>query len=91
MMKRKQKNQNEKGTSKDYQSIYLRKTVFLARNGKSVYIDEEFHRNITHIIFMLGEGKINISDYLHNILEEHFKEYTGQIKDIYNSKPKSIL
>lgn len=74
-----------------YKNDFLQPTEFLARDGKTAYICKEFHQNITNIVFMLGDGKITISDYLHNVLKEHFLNFGEDIKTMYNEKQKPIL
>lgn len=74
-----------------YSDIFLQPTKFLAKNGKSVYISEEFHQNISRIVFMLGDGKITISDYLYNVLNQHFQDFREDIKALHNEKQKTIL
>lgn len=74
-----------------YKDIFLQPTEFLARNGKSVYISKEFHNNISRIVFILGDGKITISDYLYNVLKQHFQEFGEDIKTLHIEKQKPIL
>jgi hypothetical protein len=74
-----------------YKTTFLQPTGFLARNGKSVYISGEFHQKISHIVFMLGDGKITISDYLYNLVEHHFQDFGEDIKALYNEKDKPIF
>ncbi|MFB9080196.1 DUF3408 domain-containing protein [Flavobacterium procerum] len=76
---------------RQYKDIFLQPTEFLARNGKSVYISEEFHNNILRIVFILGDGKITISDYLYNVLKQHFQEFGEDIKTLHIEKQKPIL
>lgn len=74
-----------------YKNDFLQPTDFLAKNGKTAYIIKEFHQNIINIVFMLGEGKITISDYLHNVLKEHFLNFGEDIKALHSEKQKPIL
>ncbi|WP_444660092.1 DUF3408 domain-containing protein [Flavobacterium columnare] len=74
-----------------YKDIFLQSTGFLAKSGKSVYISEEFHQNISRIVFMLGDGKITITDYLYNVLKQHFQDFGEDIKTLYNEKQKPII
>ncbi|MGO1245567.1 DUF3408 domain-containing protein [Sphingobacterium sp. JB170] len=75
----------------EYKSNFLQPTEFLARNGKTVYISEEFHQNISRIVFMLGNGKITISDYLYNVLKQHFQDRGDDIKTLFKEAPKTFL
>lgn len=74
-----------------YKNTFLQPTDFLAKNGKTVYISEEFHQNVTRIVFMLGDGKITISDYMYNVLKQHFQDFEEDIVKMYNEKQKPIL
>lgn len=85
------KKKQEPERTVQYKNDFLQPTEFLARNGKTAYISKEFHQNITNIVFMLGDGKITISDYLHNVLKEHFLNFGEDIKTMYNEKQKPIL
>lgn len=85
--------QNQKGALRiaRYKSSFLKPTELVARNGKSVYISPEFHANLSRIVFMLGGGKMTISDYLHNLLKNHFEEFGEDIRTIYENMNKPIL
>jgi hypothetical protein len=74
-----------------YEKNFLQPTGFLAKCGKTVYISEEFHQNISRIVFMIGDGKITNSDYLYNVLNQHFQDFREDIKALYNEKQKPIL
>jgi hypothetical protein len=74
-----------------YKTTFLKPTEFMARNGKTVYISEESHQKISRIVFTLGDGKITISDYLYNLLEQHFQDFGEDITALYNEKHQPIL
>lgn len=74
-----------------YKDNFLQPTDFLAKRGKTVYISEEFHQNISRIVFILGDGKITISDYLYNVLKHHFQDFGEDIKTLHIEKQKPIL
>jgi hypothetical protein len=90
MKKLKQKPNGASGAAQ-YKTTFLQPTEFMARNGKTVYISEEFHQKISRIVFMLGNGKITISDYLYNLLEQHFQDFGEDVKALYNEKQKTIF
>lgn len=75
----------------EYKHNFLQPTDFLARNGKTVYISEEFHQSISRIVFILGDGKITISDYLYSVLKQHFQDCGEDIKALHIEKQKPIL
>jgi len=74
-----------------YKDIFLHPAEFVARNGKSVYISEDFHRKISRIVFILGDGKITISDYMYNVLKQHFQDFGEDIETLHIEKQKPIL
>ncbi len=91
-MKKTQQKQQEKVLRKaHYQTAFLRPTGVVARCGKSVYISPDFHKKLSRIVFLLGEEKITLSDYLHSVLKHHFEEFGDEIKIIYADKQKPIL
>ena len=90
-MKKMKQKPNEASREATYKTTFLHSTEFMARNGKTVYISEEFHKTISSIVFVLGDGKITISDYLYNLLEQHFQDFREDIKALYNEKQKPIL
>lgn len=74
-----------------YRSAFLKPTAFKARDGKSVYISSDFHEKVSRIVFMLGDGKITLADYLYNVLKQHFEDFGDEINTIHASKQKPIL
>lgn len=74
-----------------YKSAFLKPTQFLARRGKSVYISPDFHEKLSRIVFLLGDGKITMADYLHSVLKYHFEDFAEEIKTIYAGKQKPIV
>lgn len=87
------KNAAQKGPLRiaQYKSKFLKKTTFVARKGKTAYISPEFHEKLAHLVFMLGGGKVTMSDYLHSVLKDHFKDFSEEIKIMYNNKNKPIF
>ena len=74
-----------------YKETFLTPTDFLARSGKTVYIDKEFHQKLNQLVFMLGNGKLTLSDYIHNLLEHHFDDFGAEMTEVYNSSDKQIF
>lgn len=72
-MNKKQQNQPKKVLQiARYKSAFLRPTGVVARCGKSVYICPDFHKKLSRIVCILGEGDITLTDYLcHFALEYH--------------------
>ncbi|GAB6013462.1 DUF3408 domain-containing protein [Viscerimonas tarda] len=73
--------------TQDYKSAYIKKTdAPAARLGKSLYIREEHHKRISHIVHIVGQGKITLYEYVDNVLNEHFKEYHEEIVNSFIDK-----
>lgn len=70
---------------------FLKKSGFKAREGKQVYISLANHKVITEIVYLLGDGKVGIADYLDNVLNEHFRTYRAEINRMLDSAPKVEL
>lgn len=87
MKKAKQKSKKALRTT-EYKSTFLTPTEFLARNGKTVYINKEFHHKLNQLVFVLGGGKLTLADYLHNLLQHHFDDFGAEMKAIYDKSEK---
>ncbi|WP_261511561.1 DUF3408 domain-containing protein [Chryseobacterium paludis] len=75
----------------DYESLFFKKTDTNARDGKTVYIQPDFHEKLSRIVQVIGEDKLTIYTYLNNVLEYHFLEFGEQITKSFNEKYKPIL
>ena len=71
----------------DYRG-FLKKSGIKAREGKQVYISLANHKVITEIVYLLGDGKVGIADYLDNVLNEHFQTHRAEINRMLDSVPK---
>ncbi|WP_333577812.1 DUF3408 domain-containing protein [Sphingobacterium sp.] len=81
-----------KSTKKlDYQEIFLVNRFPSGRNGKVVYIREEYHERLLRIVQLTREDKVTLYSYIDNILEQHFQEYGEDITTYFNEKFKPIL
>ncbi|UPZ16213.1 DUF3408 domain-containing protein [Flavobacterium humidisoli] len=81
----------KRGTDTDYEAIFFKKTHTNARDGKTVYIQPDFHEKLSRIVQVIGEDKLAIYAYLNNVLEYHFQEFGEQITKSFNEKYKPIL
>ncbi|MFD1755632.1 DUF3408 domain-containing protein [Rufibacter sediminis] len=52
------------------------------RKDARAYISEAHHNKIRRIL-AFTDKKIGITDYLENVLEEHFERHEAQIKELY--------
>lgn len=72
----------------EYKKTFLTPTDFLARTGKSVYINKEFHQKLNQLVFMLGGGKLTLADYIQNLLQHHFDDFEAEMREAYNNSDK---
>lgn len=81
-----------KSTKKlEYQETFLVNRFPSGRNGKVVYIREEYHERLLRIVQLTREDKVTLYSYIDNILEQHFQEYGEDITAYFNEKFKPIL
>ena len=74
-----------------YSKTFIKQSGTLARNGKSVYIQPEIHERITRIVQTIGNNKMSLTDYLHNVLEHHFEVFEQSIIEIYTKKQRPLF
>lgn len=75
-----------------YKNLYLKETNLIARSGKSINIRKEYHRIIQKLTQVAGSNTVSISEYLDNILRNHFNENKEVIQKLYEeSCPKDIF
>ncbi|HML66562.1 MAG TPA: DUF3408 domain-containing protein [Dysgonomonas sp.] len=78
--------------TKEYKNLYLKETNLISRSGKSVNIRKEYHRIIQKLIQVAGGNTVSISEYLDNILRNHFDENKEVIQKLYEEAcPKDIF
>lgn len=66
-----------------YRETFLKKTHYTARDGKQVYIPVVYHEKMLKIVQLICSNRVNISDLLCNMLEEHFKMHGEELKALY--------
>ncbi|WP_431609218.1 DUF3408 domain-containing protein [Chryseobacterium sp. 'Rf worker isolate 10'] len=87
----KERSKVKKQNDADYENLFFKKTDTNARDGKTVYIQPDFHEKLSRIVQVIGEDKLTIYTYLNNVLEYHFQEFGEQITKSFNDKYKPIL
>jgi len=75
----------------DYKRNFIRKSEITARDGKMIYIRPEFHELIGKIAHVIGKNQLTLSGYIDNVLAEHFKNYEGEISQIYEENYKGLF
>ena len=66
-----------------YRETFLKKTHYTARDGKQVYIPVVYHEKMLKIVQLICSNRVNISDLLCNMLEEHFRPHGDELKALY--------
>lgn len=59
----------------------------ISRKGKQVTVSEEFKKKIQKLMLFFSEGG-SITEYVNNVLEQHFKEYDDVINRMFNNSLK---
>lgn len=75
----------------DYDTTFLKSSSMQAKGGKTVYIRPEHHIRMTRIINTIGQSKLSITDYLDNVLDNHFNLYKDDINHSFTENIKSII
>ena len=71
--------------TREYQSLFIKNSDSPpARFGKSVYIRKAHHDRISQIVHIIGGSDITLSDYLDNVLNQHFEQYDEVISCSFN-------
>ena len=66
-----------------YRETFLKKTHYTARDGKQVYIPVIYHEKMLKIVQLICSNRVNVSDLLCNMLEEHFRVHGEELKALY--------
>lgn len=74
-----------------YQNTFLQTSRMQKRGNKSIYLSPEYHERLSRIVQVIGDDKIPLYAYLHNILEHHFNLFEKAITDDFNKKFKPIF
>ncbi|HBK40900.1 MAG TPA: hypothetical protein DDZ57_04945 [Porphyromonadaceae bacterium] len=86
--------ENRKRKSKtlaDYDTAFLKSSTMQAKGGKTVYIRPEHHARMMRIINTIGKNNLSITDYLDNVLDQHFKDYESDINSSFRENFKTII
>lgn len=74
-----------------YQNAFLHTSRMQKRGSKSIYLSTEHHERLSRIVQVIGDDKIPLYAYLHNILEHHFNLFEKVITDDFNKNFKPIF
>lgn len=92
-IKRQQQEKPKSNFSKkfNYEETFLVNSYHSGRNGKVVYIRQEYHERLLRIVQLPNNEKITLYSYIDNILAHHFKEFGDDITDYFNQHFKPII
>lgn len=68
----------------EYKNMFVHSTDFVASFGKRVAIRKEYHKRIRKIVNIIGKDKVTLSEYLDNVITEHFKTFEEAIEESYS-------
>lgn len=51
-----------------------------------MYISQKNHKRISLLVQFIGKKSVNISEYLDNVLTEHFRLYREEIQEAYGQE-----
>lgn len=73
----------------EYMENFILKSKYrrISRKGKQVSVSEEFKLKMQKLMLFFSEGG-SITEYVNNVLEQHFKEYDDIIKRMFNDSLK---
>lgn len=73
----------------DYMEKFIlrRRYSRISRQGKQVSVSEDFKIKIQKLMLFFSDGG-SITEYVNNVLEQHFKEYDDIIKRMFNNSLK---
>lgn len=78
---------SKKKGNKHYSLFIDKESNMVVKNGTTVRIRNEHHRNILQIVQVIRSDKINIARYIDNVLSHHLDKYKDEIIELYNIKP----
>lgn len=82
---------NRRAVKKEYRSRYLKKADTIARQGKLVYVREEYHERIRRIARVIGGDDVTLFSYIDNVLAEHFAANKEVISALYDEHNRPIF
>lgn len=73
------------GRELEYMESFILQNKYrrISRKGKQVSVCDEFKLKIQKLMLFFSEGG-SITEYVNNVLEQHFKEYDDIIKRMFN-------
>lgn len=72
----------------DYLKRFMKASGMKAREGKLVYVSAKNHERISLLVQFVGKNAVNISEYLDNVLAEHFELHKEEMQEAYEEEKK---
>jgi hypothetical protein len=73
-----------------YETLFVKKSTLIAREGKMVYIRREFHNTIQAVCQVIGNNEVSLLSFIDNVLAHHFETYGDEISRLYDEKHNGI-
>lgn len=73
----------------DFTSTFLKPGEVGAK--KQIYVSESVYNKMMGYFYVIGERKINIVNYIDNIIINHMEEYKEEINRLYGNKMRKPL
>lgn len=70
----------------EYLKRFMKPSGSKAREGKLVYISQKNHGRISLLVQFIGKNDITISDYLDNVLTEHFELHKEAMQEAFEDE-----
>lgn len=83
--------QNRSQKNRNYGELFLKKYTTQGRGDKAIYVREEYHKRISRIVQVIGDGEIPLYAYLDNILKHHFDLFEQELTADFQKKNKPIF
>lgn len=80
-----------KSRTDDYKGCFLKKNDIVAREGKTINIRKEYLKIIQAVIHSISKDEISASNYIDNVLSNHFDNYEDEITELDNQNKQSIF
>lgn len=70
----------------DFSTLFLHEAAITARSGKTVYITQKHHDQITKILQVIAKNEVSMFSYIYNVLEHHFSSFQDDMNSLYDKK-----
>ena len=75
----------------DYESCFLSNKDIGKTPKIRLVINRDYYNIMSRLLGEIGNNRISINNYLNNILESHFKQYSNEISELFKRKQSKDL